>query len=1180
MNYLLRTCHLLTIGLCGLSLSVSAQRLAVLPAEQTPEPLPLERITGQDQGQSLKGILQDLEQQYQVYFNYDDEAIKNITISSVNSNMLPNASLDEKLSAYLKQHHLGYKKLERSYYMIYALPPAPTEVAPVPRQPLRVNSSSPHSQVSPQVVKGQAFMLRQIIAKTVSGKVTSSEDGGGLPGVNILVKSSTTGTVTDANGNYSLSVPNETDTLVFSSIGYLSREVALQGRSTVNVALSEDLQSLEEVVVVGYGTVKKRDLTSSIAQVSGEDIGNRVVSRIDEALQGKLAGVTVQQTSGIPGAAPVVRIRGTGSITEGNQPLWVIDGMPIEDASIVANINMSDAESIEVLKDAAAAAIYGSRGSNGVIIVTTKRGKSGKPTISYNTYFGFQKAEKLIDFVTGPEMGEILAERRAWEWENDGGDPATPNDEMPNNRRIDPNWLTGNVGSYNVQDYIFRTAPIQNHNISLTGGNESTNYFTSLDYLKQEGITVGTSFERFSIRTNLETKVNDLIDVGLIVSASSSTQTDANAEGKDRNVNLSLNNGALVDAKNFYFLDDGFTFRNDYANFYGLNNAGSRIYQLENLDQKYTRPQALVNAYINLNLVDGLQFKTAAYYRYNAEKFADRKDVILGGGNPTANISNFYASNWTIESTLNYAKEFNKHSVTGLLGYSSQKDYSEFSRISGRGFPNDLSLTLNNATEIPSWGESINEWSLVSMFARATYGYDSRYLLSASIRRDGSSRFGSNNKWGIFPAVSAAWNVGEEAFMDNVDLISNLKFRASYGQTGNNRIGNYRHYANLSTANATLGSGEAIVSGLVPGNIANDDLTWEKTATTNLGLDISFLRNRINMSVDVYEALTEDLLLSVPLPITSGFSSNIQNIGEVSNKGVEIELSSSNIVTTDFKWNTQFNYSYNKNEVLKMGPNDAPIIDGEWYAAVSYTGIGEAIGSFYMWETDGIFRNQGEVDAGPLFKDEGVGDVRFVDQDGDGDIDQDDRTVVGQPMPKYNFGVTNTFKYKDFDLSVFINGAGGHKIYNVQSRYYGRPTNTSNNLFAYWADRWKSESDPGDGVTPKITSNTGTSGADEEQDRWLFDASWWRIKNVTLGYNFPKKVLEKINVSRLRLYASLDNLYLNTDYIGFNPEGVFGPGVANRGASQSEGSASGSWGYDFGATPLPKTYMLGLNITF
>ncbi|MCK0147279.1 TonB-dependent receptor [Arenibacter sp. F26102] len=1018
-----------------------------------------------------------------------------------------------------------------------------------------------------------------IVQNEIRGTI-SDKDGAPLSGANIVEKGTINGVTADFDGNFSISVTDDKAILVVSYIGFANKEIPINGQSNISVVLQESAAGLDEVVVVGYGTVKKRDLTSSVAKVSGEALENRVVSRLDEALQGKLAGVTVQQTSGVPGAAPVVRVRGTASITEGNQPLWVIDGMPIEDASIIANVNMSDAESIEVLKDAAAAAIYGSRGSNGVIIVTTKSGKSGKPSISYNTSFGFQKAEKTIDFLTGPEQGEILAEYRAWQWANSGGDPNTPNDDRPNLQRIDPNWLTGNVGDYDVQDLIYRTAPTQNHNLSLTGGTEKTKYFMSLDYLNQEGITIGTSFERFSIRTNLETKVNDLIDVGLKVAASSSTQMNASTEGKDGQVNNALLNASFMDGGDYYFLDDGFTFRNDYDYYYGLRNAGNRLYALDNLEQKYIRPQALVNAHINLNLADGLNFKTAAYYRYNAEKFSERKDIILGGGNPSANISNFYSSNWTIESTLNYAKQFNKHSITGLLGYSSQKENSESSSISGRGFPNDLSLTLNNATEIPSWGESINEWSLVSMFARATYGFDSRYLLSASIRRDGSSRFGANNKWGMFPAVSGAWNISEEAFMDNVDHISNLKLRASYGKTGNNRIGNYRHYATLSTANVTLGSDESIVSGLVPGSFANNDLTWERTATTNLGLDISFLKNRINLSVDVYEALTEDLLLSVPLPIVSGFSSTIQNIGEVSNKGIEIELISNNINSDNFQWNTQFNYSYNKNEVLKMGPNDAPILDGEWYSRVSQTAVGEAIGSFYLWETDGVFQNQAEVDEGPIFRDEGVGDVRFVDQDGDGDVDADDRTVLGQPMPKYNFGITNTFKYKDFDLSVFLNGAGGHKIYNIQSRGFSTAPISRFNMFGFWADRWRSESDPGDGSTPKITSTTGTNGATPQQDRWLYDASWWRVKNVTLGYNFPKSVLEKINMSRLRFYVSADNLFLNTDYIGSNPEGVFGPGSASRGTSQSEGSASRSWGYDYGSIPLPKTFMLGLNITF
>ncbi|AEL27332.1 SusC/RagA family TonB-linked outer membrane protein [Cyclobacterium marinum] len=1013
---------------------------------------------------------------------------------------------------------------------------------------------------------------------TISGTVKDAT-GEPLPGATISVMGGNKGTVTGIDGTYSIEVETGV-TLVFSYIGFQNQSFDIGNQTTIDVTLLEDESSLEEVVVVGYGTVNKRDLTSAISQVSGKEIESRFTSRIDEALQGKLAGVSVQQTSGLPGAAPVIRIRGTSSITEGNQPLWVVDGMPIEDANIIANINMSDAESVEVLKDAAAAAIYGSRASNGVVIITTKKGKSGKPNISYNMRYGIQEPEKLVDFVSGPEHAEILAEWRSWRWESTGGDPNLPNASRPANMRIDPNWLTGDVPDHNIQDLLFQTATIQNHNVSLSGGSDNTTYFMSLDYMDQEGIAVGTSFERFSLRTNIESRVTDLITIGLNMAGSTSTQIDANSEGKDRNINVSLRNGALVDASDYYFLDNGFLFRNDYSFEYGLGNSSKSVYELNNLQQKFTRPQALINTHIDFNLIDGLVFKVAGYYRYNSLKFSDRRDAILGGGNPVASISNEYQSNWTLESTLNYNKKIGKHAFTGLLGYSSQKDYSEFSSLSGRGFPNDLSLTLNNASEISNWNENINEWSLISMFARATYGYDSRYLVTASTRRDGSSRFGTNNKWGLFPSVSAAWNISNETFLRDNSIISNLKLRASYGKTGNNRIGNYRHYATLANANAVLGSGEVLVSGLTPGGFENRDLTWERTATTNIGIDLGFFSDRINLSIDAYEALTDDLLLSTPLPLTTGFSSTILNVGDVSNKGIEIELNTRNITTSDFQWSTTFNYSFNKNEVLKMGQNDAPIIDGEWYSRVSYTGVGEAIGSFYMWEADGIFQNEAEVEAGPIFKDEGVGDVRFKDQDGDGDVDEDDRKIVGQPMPKWQFGLTNNLSYKDFDFSIFINGSGGHQIYNAQARYYDRASAADGNLMSRWADRWRSEANPGDGITPKISSTTGTNGTDEEQDAWLYDADWWRIKNITLGYNLPETLLSKIKVSRLRVYVSADNLFLNTDYVGYNTEGVFAPGAANRGANQTEASASGSWGYDFGTLPLPRTFAVGLNLTF
>ena len=465
---------------------------------------------------------------------------------------------------------------------------------------------------------------------TISGTVKDAR-GEPLPGATISVLGGNKGTVTGIDGTYSIEVETGV-TLVFSYIGFQNQSYDIGNQTNIDVTLLEDESSLEEVVVVGYGTVNKRDLTSAISQVSGKEIESRFTSRIDEALQGKLAGVSVQQTSGLPGAAPVIRIRGTSSITEGNQPLWVVDGMPIEDANIIANINMSDAESVEVLKDAAAAAIYGSRASNGVVIVTTKKGKSGKPNISYNMRYGIQEPEKLVDFVSGPEHAEILVEWRSWRWESTGGDPNLPNASRPANMRIDPNWLTGDVPDHNIQDLLFQTATIQNHNVSLSGGSDNTTYFMSLDYMDQDGIAVGTSFERFSLRTNIESRVTDLITIGLNMAGSTSTQIDANSEGKDRNINVSLRNGALVDASDYYFLDNGFLFRNDYSFEYGLGNSSKSVYELNNLKQKFTRPQALINTHIDFNLIDGLVFKVAGYYRYNSLKFSDRRDAILGGG--------------------------------------------------------------------------------------------------------------------------------------------------------------------------------------------------------------------------------------------------------------------------------------------------------------------------------------------------------------------------------------------------------------------------------------------------------------------------------------------------------------------------------------------------------------------
>ncbi|MFY0654008.1 MAG: TonB-dependent receptor [Cyclobacteriaceae bacterium] len=1023
----------------------------------------------------------------------------------------------------------------------------------------------------------------------IVGKIVD-ENGQGLPGASVVVKGTSNGVTTNLEGDYKLSVP-ENAVLVVSFVGYVSQEVDIAGRSTIDLQLELDAAQLDEVVVVGYGTVKKRDMTSAIAQVSSGDIDKRVATRLDDALQGKMAGVLIQQTSGVPGAAPVIRIRGTNSITEGNQPLFVIDGMPIEDAVIIANLNMNDVASVEVLKDAASAAIYGSRGSNGVVIVTTKKGRSGAPQITYSAHYGVQQAEKRLDLLTGPEYAEYAIERREWLIsQNPAYDLNTPNADRPRKLRIDPNWASGNVQTFDPQDEIFRTAPIQSHNLSISGGSENTTYLMSMAILDQEGIVKNTSFDRYAFRINLESQIQKRIKVGLNLAPSFSTQMDNNSEGKDQGISGALRSPPIFDWNDIYWDESSQRHAHDYLNEVGNNTNGLpfRMYGMDHIEQEFKRNQLLSSAFINVDLIEGLSYRTTIHYRQNSLKSNDYRDLKAGNGVRSAKIGNGYNTNWTLENTLNYSKLIGKHSITGLVGYSSQKDYSEDTRFEGRGFVNDIILSLGAAASIPAWSHDIQEWSLLSSFARATYSYDSRYMLTASIRRDGSSRFGANNKWGIFPAVSAAWRISDESFMSSQTTFNNLKLRGSFGVTGNNRIGNYRPFAALFSSNAILGSGGSNVVGLIPGSFENQDLSWEKNQTVNLGLDIGILQDKMTFAFDVYKSNTKDLLLNVPVPHTTGFGSAIQNIGEVQNKGFEIEISSNNITTSNFSWTSSIVFSYNQNKVLKMGPDGSPIKNGDfWCRDCSYTGIGYPIGSFNLYETDGIYMSQAEVDAVPQFADEGVGDVKWVDVNGDGDVNALDRRPLGNPTPITNFGITNTLNYKGFDLNLFINGAGGHETFFAWSRYISRPS--TGVLLKEWTNRYRSPENPGNGIVPQGTSDTGTNGGQEENDRWLYDSDWWRIKNLTLGYTFPAASLEKLKISSFRLYVSADNLFLNTKYPGFNPEGGLKPNP-DQGTTQSESvfnsrfsqnqSPSFNLGMDFGSSPLAKRFIVGLNITF
>jgi TonB-linked SusC/RagA family outer membrane protein len=1001
--------------------------------------------------------------------------------------------------------------------------------------------------------------------KTVTGRVTDQADGSSLPGVNVLVKGTTIGTVTDANGEYTISAGSG-ETLVFSFIGYVTHEEGISGRKTIDVSMSADTRTLDEVVVVGYGSMKRADVTYAVAKVNSEQLETRKVPRLDQALQGQLAGVRVQQSSGVPGAAPIIRIRGVGSITSGNIPLYVIDGMPVEDVSVIANLNFNDVASVEVLKDAAAAAIYGSRGSNGVILVTTKSGTSGKVKINYNMYVGTQSAEKTIDFLTGPEFADYSVERRNNGWVRLGGGRAAsdPNSVRTPVYQIDPLWISdpASVPTYDHQDWLFNTATMQDHQLSISGGGEKAQYYISADYLNQGGIIRNSSFERYSFQAKITSNVNDFIKVGMNISPSSSVQKDPITEGKEANIHRILLAAPILDLESSRW--NGSENPLPPYGLYGWQ-VGNSVDQILEMDDPTRRTQVLGNLFAEVTIAKHFKYKSSLGIIYRNAKRNRFWNEATGTGTLSSELWNDDGLNWLTENVLTYSNTIGRHTFSGLLGYTTQKDHSESVYLRGTGFPNELVQTINNATEINSWNQGKSEWSLLSYIGRLTYNYDNKYMVTASIRRDGSSRFGADNRWGYFPSASLGWRISEESFLKDAETpFDELKLRASWGVTGNNQIGNYSAIARLSAQNYPIGANETVHAGMSPSTKSNPDLGWETTSAVNIGLDVGVFESRIFLSGDYYDNKTSDLLFSMPIPTVTGFGSHLQNIGDVENKGFELELTTRNL-TGAFEWRTSLNYSHNHNEVKSLRDNDAPIISGSGTAQVSKTEVGRPIGSFFMYVQEGIWNNDEEITANASMNGDRPGGVRLKDVDGNGVINADDRTIVGSPIPTYSFGITNEFAFKNITLSVLLYGSGGNKIYNDIGRQLDNGAATVA-LYAHWADRWRSESDPGNGKTPN--ADVATPANSSPSTRWLYDGDFFRIQNVTLGYVLPENLLQKIKVGSLRVYVSGENLFLKDNYpVGYNPE-----------VSTGGESVTSSAGYDYGAYPLSRKFIVGLSL--
>lgn len=894
--------------------------------------------------------------------------------------------------------------------------------------------------------------------KIITG-VILDKTGETVIGASVLVKGTTNGTITDVDGNFTLNNVQENAVLQVSFVGYKTQDIALKGQSNVKVTLEEDTEVLDEVVVIGYGSVKKSTLTGAVAKMDTKGIQDRPLARPETALQGQLAGVTVRTTTGEPGADMQIRVRGAASVNANSDPLYVVDGVPM---TTLSGINPADIASIEVLKDAASAAIYGSRGSNGVVIVTTQKGKTGKPKVSFNASVGFQTLEKKIDLLSATEWMEF---RTRWndayylsEAQKKGITNASIRDDNATRLAnvgvkagtdnaylyiLDDRWFnylsqdmrdshtytptSESLSLLDWQDEVYRTAIVQDYSLNVSGATDNVSYLFSGGYMNQEGLATGTGYKRFSFRANVESKINKYLSIGMNLAPTYIvTDGSGRANGKDSQAHKTLSSAPVSEPGVGYM-----TYVQPNGRYGWADTTSSPSYIL-NTDISQNRTLRMVgNAFLRITPFQDFRVELSAaanYYDLDGNKYSfssSGKGWAKGEGQSSSGShSTSRIWNTLLQAVANYDHTFNKHGVSAMLGFSSEQSSLGYKTEQGfkAPFPNDAITGSFDGSKVAAGTNTVTEQTpnkLLSTFGRLQYNYDERYMLSGSLRFDGGSVFGVNNKWGVFPAISGGWIISNEKFFKNWDQKwwNTLKIRASYGVTGNNSISNTAAYATLTSS---VYGGAA---GYYTSSLGNADLGWEKTHSTDIAVDLGFLNNRIQLSLDWYTKNTTDLLYQVPVEGASGFSTIWDNLGDIHNEGFEIELNTHNL-TGNFKWDTSFNMSYNKNEVKKLGTDNTPIYSG--FSGSNYSNIltvGKAVNTYYMYDAIGVWKNQAEIDAysaahnGQPVTFEGKqiqpGDIRYRDVNNDGKYDKDnDRDYLGSPTPKFVFGMTNRFSYK------------------------------------------------------------------------------------------------------------------------------------------------------------------------
>lgn len=1190
---------------------------------------------------SLTEIFSLIESQTDYHFAYDSKAInENLKFSRKYDDMV---SVSEVLLDVSEVADLKFKQVNKNIIV----------------------SRKPFKEVDTRKSKPES------IAQTIEGIVTSAEDGTALPGVNVVIKGTNTGTITDIDGKYIIDVENSTDVLVFSSVGYETQEIVVGNRSVIDIILNQDVQALEEIVVIGYGEVNKRDLTGSVGSIESELINELPVAGFDQAMQGKLSGVRVINANAAPGGGFDIQVRGIGSLTSSTYPLIVVDGMPLQDENYQAEnnpfnlINPNDIESIEVLKDASSAAIYGARAGNGVILITTKRGNKARPVLNFNASYGVSQMINMPEYTNAEQYKQYWMDTRNYTYWKHSPGHYNPDDETEFKYGLDSEadylerrrnvmdynllrrsyttrpfyFLAWDTVNTNIHDEFFRSlvdeiyyqdgegpwsvgdqnwmdaitgggtwpGSNQNYSLSASGGTDRARYFVSGSYYKDDGVVQKTDYERFTVNLNLDFKVTDHVTVGAKLMPS---WQDLNNLGGDRIearwfaspfYGVALQIPPILNAYDEDGIPIDYSRQSEFQTVYrtwGTEFFGNPVYQFEGTDNRKTF-RALTNLWAEVNFLKNFKFRSAFLTDYvsgkeNQHRPSTQGDRFLSPGpqllaNASASSRQDRKTKWYWENILSYTKTFNEdHNVDIVIGYTAEKTENSFVYLEKYNFVSDEIGLPSQGSEIrdplEDATDGLSQNSFIGILGRAQYNFRQKYYLTASFRRDGSSRFGSETLWGNFPSAAIAWRLSEESFMQNLGWLDDLKIRASYGETGNSSIPSYRQQRIINFTPYVINN--AYAQGFEDARLYDPALGWEKTVEYNLGLDMAFMEGRLGFSTEAYRRTTTDMLLSVDMPQYSGYSSILQNFGEMENRGVEVTLHAVPVVRGGFSWNLDFNITHNQGKITKLFPNENQFISGNSAAGgLNFTRsyVGGPISLFWGQVYKGVFRDWNEVYTEPsIFNYSGnniwnmqynstqPGELKTADVNGDGILDGKDDTVIGNPWPDFFWGFSNVFKYKGFDLYIQMDGTVGAEVFNALRFQHFRQAQRGFSMpLDYFNDYWTPDNP--DAKWPGLARDRQRN-AGWQNSAMVEDGDFTAIRTVRLGYTFPGTLAQKILLTKIRLYLNVQNAFFFTNYTGFNPEG--------NNLGREDISRTRNFGLDAGNYPISRTVTFGIDVNF